>query len=118
MQYLINFLETGNIESSEIYAQLKCGPEEAKLLQLLARKFVEGQEDYPVTDLLQELYGSEDYAFLKRLPDVRILLELGWVSQQSFTPLKLSDATDLELLNTAVALTPSFSSCCRRGRWR
>ena len=115
VQFLINFLETVDIEMSEIYAQLKCGPEEARLLQLLARKFIEGQEDYPVTDLLQELYGSENYAFLKQLPGVRVLLELGWVSQQSFTPLKLSDATDLELLNTAVALTPSFFKLLQEG---
>ena len=108
MKYLIDFLESTPVEKSEIYPHLKCAEEEAKILQLLTRKYVEGQDDYPVTDLLQELYDSESYGFLSHLPDVRILMELGWVNQHSFNPVKLAEATDLELLNTAVALTPAF----------
>jgi AAA+ superfamily predicted ATPase len=115
VKYLINFLESTDFESCEIFSQLKCGLDEAKLLQLLTRKYIEGQDDYPVTDLLQELYGSDSYDFLSHLPKVRVLLELGWVSQHSFNPLKLADATDLELLNTAVALTPSFFKLLAEG---
>jgi AAA+ superfamily predicted ATPase len=115
VKFLINFLESDPVGSSEIFPHLKCGSGEAKVLQLLTRKYVEGQDDYPVTDLLQELYGNESYGFLNRLADVRILLELGWVVQHSFNPLKLGDATDLELLNTAVALSPSFFKLLSEG---
>ena len=43
------------------------------------------------------------------------LLELGWIHQQSFTPMKISDVTPLELLNTAIGLTPSFLKLLQEG---
>ena len=115
MKYLINFLESDDFGTCEIYTQLKCGRNEAKLLQLLTRKYIEGEDDYPVTELLRELYGDGSYAFLSHLGEVRVLLELGWVNQHSFNPLKLVDATDLELLNTTIALTPSFFKLLSEG---
>ena len=115
MKFLIDFLENKRVEKSEIFDQLKCGPDEAKILQLLSRKFIAGQEDCMVLDLLQELYGTDDYAYVNHLGKVKVLLELGWVIQHSFTPLKINDLSHLELLNTAIALTPSFLKLLEEG---
>lgn len=115
MKYLINFLETKEVTSSEVYSQLKCGEEEAKVLQLLTQKFIAGNEDMLVVDILQSLYGEENYGYIQHLGLIKTLLELGWVTQHSFTPMKISEVTELELLNTAIALTPSFLRLLEEG---
>jgi hypothetical protein len=64
LKYLVDFLENKTIEKSHIFAQLKCTVDEAKVLQLLTRKFLQSQEDVIVAELLQELYGADDYSYL------------------------------------------------------
>ena len=78
------------------------------MLQYLANKYIQGQDDVLVLELLQDMYDEENYLYLNHLHEVKFLLELGWLTQQSFTPLKVSEVTPLELLNTAVGLAPSF----------
>jgi AAA+ superfamily predicted ATPase len=85
------------------------------MLQYLAKKYMEGQDDVLVLEMLQELYNSESYEYLNHLKEVKILLELGWLHQQSFTPMKISEVTPLELLNTAVGLSPSFLKLLQDG---
>lgn len=100
---------------TDVFSQLKCDEEEVKVLQLLAKKFIGGNEDMLVVDILQTLYGEENYTYIKHLGLIKTLLELGWVTQHSFAPLKISDVTQLELLNTAVALTGSFLRLLEEG---
>ena len=94
---------------------MKCDEAEALMLQRIAKKYIEGQDDIMVLDLLQDLYPSEGYEYLNHLSELKNLLELGWLHQQSFTPLKISEVTPLELLNAAVGLTPSFLKLLQEG---
>ena len=115
METLINFLEAKEIEKSTIFAQLKCSKTEAQLLQSLAKRYVTGEDDVVVFDLLKEIYGEKKYEGIKHLEEVRLLLELGWLHQQSFAPIKISEVTPLELLNSAVGLSPSFLKLLQDG---
>lgn len=115
MKYLIDFLENKTIEKSHIFAQLKCTVEEAKILQLLTQKFLQSQEDVPVFELLQEIYGAENYEYLTHFGEVKTLLELGWITHHSFTPIKISELSVLELFNTPVALTSIFMKLLEEG---
>jgi SpoVK/Ycf46/Vps4 family AAA+-type ATPase len=115
LKNLVDFLAQKKIEKSEIFVHLKCSQEEALMLQLLAKKYIEGEDDVLVLDLLQELYSAQKYEYLEHLDKLKNLLELGWLHQQSFTPLKISEVTPLELLNTAVGLTPSFLRLLQEG---
>ncbi|MFH0708653.1 MAG: ATP-binding protein [Pseudomonadota bacterium] len=115
MKYLIDFLENETIENSHIFAQLKCTVEEAKILQLLTQKFLQSQEDVPVFELLQEIYGAENYEYLTHFGEVKTLLELGWITHHSFTPIKISELSVLELFNTPVALTSIFMKLLEEG---
>ena len=108
MKTLVDFLETQKIQESEIFVHLKCSITEAQMLRYIAKRYMQGEEDVLVLEMLRELYNSKEYEHLKHLAEVKNLLELGWLHQQSFTPIKISDVTPLELLNTAVGLTPSF----------
>ena len=115
MKILVDFIQIKNIEESPIFTQLKCSANEASLLQNLTKKYLQGQDDILVLDLLSELYPSDDYKHLEHLKEVKILLELGWIYQQSFAPVKVSEITPLELLNTAVGLTPSLLKLLQDG---
>jgi AAA+ superfamily predicted ATPase len=115
LKILVDFLQTKEIEKSQIFEHLKCGATEALMLQYLAKKYMQGQDDVLVLDILQDLYGEEGYAHLEHLKELKNLLELGWLHQQSFTPMKISEVTPLELLNTAVGLAPSFLKLLQDG---
>lgn len=115
MKFLVDFLENKTIEKTHIFSQLKCTVEEAKILQLLTRKFLQSQEDVIVAELLQELYGADDYTYLEHFGEVKTLLELGWMTHHSFTPLKISELSHLELYNTPVALTSVFMKLLEEG---
>lgn len=115
MKTLINFLETKDVEKSEVFAQLKCRKPEAIILKYLAKKYVEGQDDILIIDLLQDIYGDDDYEHISHLIEVKVLLELGWLHQQSFTPIKISEVTPLELLNSSVGLSSSLIKLLQYG---
>ena len=115
METLINFLEAKNVEKSLIFSQLKCSKAEAVLLQTLAKRYMRGEDDVLILELLQEIHGDEKYEGIKHLKEVKILLELGWLHQQSFTPIKISEVTPLELLNSSVGLSPSFLKILQDG---
>ncbi len=107
MKYLIEFIEAKNIKKSAIYQHLKCSEEEAKLVQYVCRRYVKGLEEVPVLEMLQENFHGEPYRYLKKLPLVKNLLDLGWFVQISFGQVKAHDFSQLELINTSV--TPSMS---------
>ncbi len=108
MDTLVDFLKEKDVAKSEIFAQLKCSKDEARVLQYLSLKYVEGNDDVLVLDILQNLFGIDEYKYLSHLGQIKNLLELGWLDQQSFTPIKIAEVTPLELLNTAVGLSSSF----------
>ena len=107
MKYLIEFIEAKNIKKSVVYRHLKCSEEEAKLVQYVCRRYVKGLEEVPVLEMLQENFRGEPYLYLKKLPLVKNLLDLGWFVQISFGQVKAHDFSQLELVNTSV--TPSMS---------
>jgi len=115
LKTLVNFLNTKDVKKSDIFIHLKTSAAEANILRYIAKKYVEGQDDVLVITLLQELYGDKEYKHLNHLGEVKNLLELGWLHQQSFTPVKISEVTPLELLNTAIGLTPSFLKLLQDG---
>ena len=115
MKNLVNFLSKKDVIKTDIYIHLKCSKTEAEMLQYLAKMYMQGQDDVLVLEMLQELYETKEYRHLAHLGELKNLLELGWIHQQSFTPLKISDVTPLELLNTAVGLTPSFLRLLQEG---
>lgn len=115
MRYLIDFIDVDSVEKAKIYKHLKCSRNEGKILQYMTKKFVGGVEDHIVSEMLQEIFGEENYIYLDFLETVKSALESGWLVQQSFQPLKISDMSHLELLNSAVSLTPSFLKLLEEG---
>ena len=115
MKYLIDFIDVKNVEEAKIYQHLKCSEDEGKILQYMTKKYVSGVEDIIVSDMLQDIFGEDNYVYLDYLDTTKSALELGWIVQQSFQPLKISDMSKLELLNSAVSLTVSFLKLLEEG---
>jgi len=107
LKYLIDFIETKSIKSALVFKHLKCTKAEAKLIQYVCQGYVRGVEEISVLDILQKHYGDKSYSYLKYLPRVKKLLDLGWLIQISFGQVKAHESSQLELLNASV--TPSIS---------
>jgi len=115
MKTLVDFIQIKEIEKAKIFQNLKCNDAEAIVLQHLIRKYVQGQDEILVLEFLIELYDNKKFKYLDHLKEIKILIELGWVNQESFTPVKISEVTPLELLNTTISLSPSFFKLVQDG---
>lgn len=115
MKYLIDFLESKSIDQSEVFAQLKCSKEEAELLRAIAKHYIAGREEIIVADILIERFGDKNYDYLAKLELVRNLLELGWLSEQSFGSAKTAEPSLMGLINSMVVLTHAFVQLLEKG---
>ena len=115
MKNVIDFIETKDVEATLLYPQLKCSVDEAKILQFMSKRYIQGSEEIVVLEIMQDLYGEQEYEYLYHLQEIKELLELGWLHQKTFTPIKIAEATMLELLNSVVALTSSFLKVLEEG---
>jgi len=107
LKYLIDFIKAKDVKKTAVYKHLKCTKTEADLVQYVCRRYVNGIEEVPVLELLQDNFSDDKYAYLGKLELVKNLIDLGWFIQMSFGQVKAHDPTKLELLNTSV--TPSIS---------
>ncbi len=105
MKYLIDFITAKDVRKAHIYKHLKCSKVEAEVLQAVCRDYVSGIEEVPVLDTLRQLSGNKEYDYLKKLPTIQKLLEMGWITQISFGQIKAHESSKLELLNASVTPT-------------
>ena len=109
MNEIITFIKSKDITKTEIYAQLKCTTDEAKILQYITKEFIIGRDTLVVIDILAEFYDLKTFKHLEKISLIKSLLELGWIVQSNvFTNVKLSEISQLELLNSTVTLSSSF----------
>jgi SpoVK/Ycf46/Vps4 family AAA+-type ATPase len=108
MNHTIEFIKSDDLETLEIFSQLKCNKEEALLLQSLTKQYVNGSTSLMVVDILAEFYNIKEFEHLEKITLIKNLLELGWIVQTTLVPMKVSELSSLELINTSIALSPSF----------
>jgi len=108
MKNVINFIESKEIINLDIFTDLKCDLDEAKILQFLTKKYIIAIDNLLVIDVLSEFYDIKKYEHLDKIHLIKNLLELGWIVQNNFSPTKISEVSQLELINTPVKLSNSF----------
>ena len=110
MNHTIEFIKANksNIEKLDIFMQLKCSKDEALLLQELTRQYVNGATSMVVVDLLSEFYDTAKFEHLDKIILIKNLLELGWIIQNNLMPVKVSELSNLELINNTISLSSSF----------
>ena len=107
MKYLIDFIEKSDPAKTKIFVHLKCSAEEARLIQYICRRYVNGEEEISVLNLLRENAKDNGYGYLKKLPLIKRVIDLGWLTQISFGQIKAHEISRLEILATSV--TPSIA---------
>jgi len=107
LKYLIDFIESPQVQKSKIFNDLKCSKDEALILQLVVKRYIEGIEDNLVIELLQECFPYKKYEYLEYLPLIKNLINLGWLVQINFGQIKIQEISNLELLN--ISVSPSIS---------
>ncbi len=116
MKYLRDFLQAKDITKSLIYKELKCNEDEAKILALFVKKYLKGEIDNIVYQVLNSEFGAEDFKYIDHLSSVKNLLDLGWLSYSNFTVTKLSDSSNLELINASVSLSSAMIKLLEFGK--
>jgi SpoVK/Ycf46/Vps4 family AAA+-type ATPase len=115
LQYIIDFLENKNIEDTSVFSHLKAQKDEALILRHMLKEYLSANEDCVVFDVLNSVFESKNYSYLNKLSLIKNLMELGWISQNSFLHLKVNEISSLELLNTSVSLSPTFLRLLEEG---
>ena len=115
MKEVINFIKASDVEKTNLYSQLKCTAEEAKILQFMSKEYVNGRDTLGVIDILGEFYDIKSYKHLEKLDLIKSLLEFGWLVQVSFDQVKLSEVSKLELINSTVALSSAYLKLLENG---
>jgi len=101
-------VESQEVSKLDIYAHLKCNKDEVKVLQYLTRQYIIGNDNILVVDILGEFYDIKKLEHIEHIYLIKNLLELGWITQSNFITTKISELSQLELINTAVSLSSSF----------
>ena len=115
MEEIIDFIKAEDIEKTSFFKHLKCSKDEAKILQYITKEYIKGRETLIVIDILAEFYDVKNFEHLHHIELIRSLLGLGWMVQNSFDHIKLSDMSKLELLNSAVTLSPAYLKLLEKG---
>ncbi len=115
MNEIIEFIKCKNVEKSTFFKQLKCSKEEAQILQFITRQYISGRDTSMVIDILSEFYDVQNYEHLNKIQLIKSLLEFGWLVQSGFDQIKLSEMSQLELLNSIVTLSPAFLKLLEKG---
>jgi len=102
------FIESDNLEELDIFTHLKCKVEEVKILQYLTKQYIIGNDNILVVDILAEFYDLKTLEHIEYIYLIKNLLELGWIVQSNFISTKISELSQLELINTAINLSSSF----------
>ena len=110
MKYTKEFLKANKeeLEKLDIYVQLKCTLDEALILQELTKQYISGATSMVVVDVLSEFYNIEKLEHLDHINHIKNLLELGWIIQNTLIPVKVSELSSLELINTTISLSSAF----------
>lgn len=108
MKYLIDFLENSNIEKSEVFQHLKCTNEEAEVLKLILKNYIDSNMEINASEVLNELFGKEKYEVLSKISLIKNLIDLGWIVQNNFSQIKLSEYSLLELYSSSISLSQTF----------
>ncbi|PAF53138.1 AAA family ATPase [Helicobacter sp. 13S00482-2] len=108
MKHYVDFIQSKNIEKTTIYAHLRCDESQAQMLRYMAQGLIEGNDEFNVLAMIGNVFGGKDVELLEFLPKVKNLLELGWIVQAGFISAGIKELALLELLNSNIALSPSF----------
>ena len=104
-----------NPTESRIYGVLNVNDKEAAVLKKMLEYYLEGLEDVKVRNLLYELFSDDNLKALENIDVIKNLLDEGWIIVSSFSQIKNSDLSMLEVFNSSISLSVAFLFLSKQG---
>jgi len=104
-----------NPTESRIYGVLNVNDKEAAVLKKMLEYYLEGLEDVKVRNLLYELFSDDNLKALENIDVIKNLLDEGWIIVSSFSQIKNSDLSMLEVFNSSISLSVAFLKLIEQG---
>ena len=104
-----------NPKKSSIVDILNVSESELEILKKMLEEYIEGNEDIKVRDLLNDVFKVKNIKALEKISLIKNLLDEGWIVINSFSQIKNSDFSMLEILNSSVSLSVAFLKLIEQG---
>jgi len=108
MNNIVEFVKSKNLENHNIFDTLQCNIEEVNILQYLTKHYINGVTNQVCIDILGNFYNTKEFEHLEKINLIKNLLGLGWIEQVNLSSSKISELSNLEIINTTVCLSSTF----------
>lgn len=114
MKHYINFIKSKNLSKNPLFLSLNCSLEEGKILQYMAKCLLENQNNFLVSNIIEQVFNKKNIEATTYIHHIKSLLNLEYLYLSN--EITNNDIMLLELLNSYVSLTPSFLKILENGK--
>ncbi|MSN95739.1 ATP-binding protein [Campylobacter sp. FMV-PI01] len=114
MDYLKDFLSNNEIQP-KIYEILEISKNEAEILKILTKSYMDGNLSNSVHNLLLKAFGKDNYRYLNHLDEIKNLLDFGYIVKNVNFFKSDKKASKLSLLHTEIELSDMFLNFLESG---
>lgn len=105
---LHDFLQASDVSKTKAFSLLRCDELEAKILQIMLKEFLNGESSFIVGGFLNKHFDKNPTKNFALLGNIRNLIELGWLIQNSFEQIENQKSSLLELYNERVSISSAL----------
>lgn len=114
MKHYISFIKSKNLARNGLMQSLNCSLNEGKILQYMSKMLLENQNNFLVASVIENVFGKKGVEATSYIHHIKSLLNLEFIYLTNDA--LNSEIMLLELLNSYVALTPSFLKILENGK--
>ncbi len=114
MKHYISFIKSKNLATNRLFQSLNCSIFEGRILQYMSKMLLENQNNFLVASIIESVFGKKGLEATSYIHHIKSLLNLEFIYLTNDA--LNSEIMLLELLNSYVALTPSFLKILENGK--
>ncbi len=114
MKHYISFIKSKNLATNRLFQSLNCSIFEGRILQYMSKMLLENQNNFLVANVIESVFGKKGLEATSYIHHIKSLLNLEFIYLTNDA--LNSEIMLLELLNSYVALTPSFLKILENGK--
>lgn len=114
MKHYISFIKSKNLSKNALFKSLNCSIFEGRILQYMSKMLLENQNNFLVANIIEQVFGKKGLEATSYICHIKSLLNLEFIYLTNDAP--SGEIMLLELLNSYVALTPSFLKVLENGK--
>ena len=114
MKHYISFIKSKNLATNRLFQSLNCSIFEGRILQYMSKMLLENQNNFLVANVIESVFGKKGLEATSYICHIKSLLNLEFIYLTNDA--LNSEIMLLELLNSYVALTPSFLKILENGK--